>query len=117
MDNSSGAVGEAYVSEMLKSKGYKIVGRNFRTRFGEIDIIASDDKYIIFVEVKTREKGSMVSPVEAVTKSKQRKLISAAKGFLSAHHVSLQPRFDVAALETSGKEIISVNYISNAFMC
>ena len=55
MDNSSGKMGERYVLQMLLEQGYTFIDANYHSRFGEIDIIVKDNKYIVFVEVKTRE--------------------------------------------------------------
>ena len=54
MNNSSGKIGERYVLQMLLEQGYTFIDANYHSRFGEIDIIVADDKYIVFVEVKTR---------------------------------------------------------------
>ena len=115
MDNSSGVLGERYVAELVKDKGYTIVSRNFKIKGGEIDIIASNEKYIVFIEVKTRSKDSMIHPLEAVTEAKKARVIKTATYFLMKHNYSLQPRFDVAAVETRNGKIISCNYIENAF--
>mgnify|MGYP001198350634 CR=1 FL=1 len=115
MDNSTGKTGEDYVAGALKKQGYMIKARNFKTRFGEIDIIAADRKYIVFVEVKTRKSGSLTNPLESVTLSKQRKVISAAEYYLMKNPESLQPRFDVAAVTTQNYKVVSLEYIKNAF--
>ncbi len=105
--------GEKAAKEFLKDNNYKIVDTNFRTRFGEIDIIAKDKEYIVFVEVKTRGEKSFGNPMEAVDYEKQRKIIMASKQFLlKAEFSSLQPRFDVIEVfSESGK----INHIVNAF--
>ncbi len=54
MNNSSGKIGERYVLQMLLEQGYTFIDANYHSRFGEIDIIVADDKYIVFVEVKTK---------------------------------------------------------------
>lgn len=113
----SGRAGEDYASEWLKEHGYRILERNYHSRFGEIDIIAEDSQYIVFVEVKTRKEGSMVSPVEAVTKSKQKKLILTAQMFLMKRPSALQPRFDIAAVTTLHGEPMGLQYFTNAFGC
>ncbi|HBN82095.1 MAG TPA: YraN family protein, partial [Ruminococcaceae bacterium] len=89
MDNRSGKIGEAYVRRMLQEKGYRILESNFHSRYGEIDIIAEDGKYVVFVEVKTRAPGSLVRPLEAVTASKRKKIIRTALCYLSAHPTRL----------------------------
>jgi putative endonuclease len=65
-----GRIAENYAVSLLESKGYKIIGRNFRSRFGEIDIIALKDNCLIFVEVKARWSRKFGAPEEAVTASK-----------------------------------------------
>ncbi len=113
-----GTAGEKLAAEYLKNKGFIIVERNFHSRTGEIDIIAENEQYILFVEVKTREAGAMVSPGEAVDLYKQRKIASTAQVYLSRSFCELQPRFDVAEITvlSSGKrEEYKINYIENAF--
>lgn len=115
MDNSSGAAGEEFTAQFLQKKGYEILQRNYHSRYGEIDIIARGAGYLAFVEVKTREKGSIVEPLEAVTVSKQRKIIRTAQCYLQTGPQNLQPRFDVAAVtavKSIPKEIL---YLKNAF--
>lgn len=119
MDNRSGKVGEDYTARLLLDKGYTILARNYHSRYGEIDIIARDGKYIIFVEVKTRAVGAKGSPLEAVTRQKRQRLLKTALVFLGDHPAlaKLQCRFDVAGLTTKrgGQQILEVQYLSNAF--
>lgn len=119
MNNRSGKVGEDYAAALLEQKGFLVTARNYHSRWGEIDIIARDDQYILFVEVKTRAENAMGHPLEAVTPMKQQKLIKTALQYLSAHPelAELQPRFDVAGLITrrTGMQIKEVIYIPNAF--
>ena len=90
-----GAFGEDAACEFLKKRRYTIVGRNFSTRFGEIDIIARDRRFIVFVEVKLRKDASYGEAKEFVTPAKQRRVIHAAEYWLMKHPTALQPRFDV----------------------
>lgn len=92
---SRGDQGEEIAVRCLLCKGYRILKRNYRSRFGEIDIIAANDQYIVFVEVKLRREASMVSPVEAVTRAKQNKVIQTALCYLAKFPTELQPRFDI----------------------
>lgn len=117
MDNSSGALGEQYTAEYLEKKGFEIIQRNFHSRYGEIDIIAGDSHYLVFVEVKTRESGSLVGPLEAVTESKQRRVIKTAMIYLRENPTKLQPRFDAAGVITKNGVPVSIQYIPNAFAC
>lgn len=116
MDNHSGKTGETYVADWLEQRGCRILCRNYHSRFGEIDIIAQDGGYLVFVEVKTRGKRCFGVPQEAVTASKRRKLILTASQYLSEHDSGLQPRFDVAVVRTDeAEQVISTEYFENAF--
>ena len=70
-NTGSGRLGEQLTAEYLEEKGYEIVERNFKCRFGEIDIIAQNDRYLAFVEVKTRSADGLSHPFEAITPSKR----------------------------------------------
>lgn len=115
MSQNTGRAGEDYAAEWLEKHGYRIVERNYHSRFGEIDIIAEDSQYIVFVEVKTRAQGSIVSPAEAVTRSKQKKILLTAQLYLQKSPSPLQPRFDVAAVTTLYGEPLGLQYFANAF--
>ena len=116
---NTGKIGEVFAARYLAEKGYKIIGANFRTRFGEIDIIAENGEYIIFVEVKTRSQNSIANPRESVDARKQAKIIKATEQFLAQYRSRLQPRFDVIEVITENTEIPKlkeINHIENAFM-
>lgn len=117
MHPDSGKMGEECASKYLIEKGYEIVERNYHSRFGEIDIIARNSLFIVFVEVKTREEGYEVSPLEAVTVGKRKKLWKTALLYLQTHPERLQPRFDVIGITISGENgaIRSIEHIENAF--
>lgn len=114
---NAGRAGEEYTALWLENNGYSIVERNYHSRYGEIDIIARDSQYIVFVEVKTRASGSMVSGVEAVTLSKRQKLLLTAQTYILKSQCTLQPRFDVAAVTTVHGEPMGLQYFENAFGC
>lgn len=112
----SGLWGEIYASRKLNEKGYTVLTSNYRCRLGEIDLIAINDEFICFVEVKTRGENSLYLPREAVDFSKQSKIIATAKLFLKSHTVKLQPRFDVCEVYLDSKfKPLKINYIENAF--
>lgn len=90
-----GRWGEDAAAEHMKKKGYKIIGRNFSCRMGEVDIIAQKGRYIVFVEVKTRKNDAFATAAEFVTPAKQRRLITAAELWLGQNPTRKQPRFDV----------------------
>ena len=113
--NRKGNLGENYAAEYLKSRGYKILERNYTNRFGEIDIIAQKDEYIIFAEVKLRGKGSFVRAKESVNKAKQRKIVMASVSYLQSRPEEMQPRYDVIAIEVGENEAMSPVHIKAAF--
>lgn len=91
--------GERLAVRHLKKSGLKIVARNYRNRFGEIDIIALDGQTIVFVEVKTRKSNAAGSPLEAVGESKQSKVIQVAQAYLKERRLfEYSVRFDVIGI-------------------
>ena len=90
-----GAWGEDYAAAYLRRHGYRILARNYSCRFGEIDIIASDRHYVVFVEVKLRASDRFVRAGAYVTPAKQTRIRTAASLWLAEHETPLQPRFDV----------------------
>ncbi len=115
MSGLSGKAGEDHIAQWLEARGYKIVARNFHSRFGEIDIIAQREPYLAFVEVKTRSQGSLVSPFEAITPAKRKKLVATAELFLQQYPTDLQPRFDAAAVYLQEGRIVGEEYLENVF--
>lgn len=113
--NSKGKLGEIAAAKYLKKKRYKLVDVNFASRFGEIDLIVKNRKYLCFVEVKQRNTTSIATPAEFVTPAKQKKLISTAMLYLQNNPTKLQPRFDVVEVYTENHEIISIKHLENAF--
>ena len=98
---TKGLAGEVLAARFLREKGYIILSSNYHSRFGEIDIIAVDGQYIVFVEVKARSEGSMMLPREAVTGEKQRKILRTAALYMRAYPSNLLPRFDVVEVWVS----------------
>ena len=90
-----GAWGEAIAAEYLRKKRYKIVASGYHSRFGEIDLIVTDIKYIVFVEVKLRKTPAFASAKEYVDQRKQNKIRVTASLYLESNPTALQPRFDV----------------------
>ncbi len=114
-----GRTGEEKVAKYLKSKGYIILKRNYKDRYGEVDIIAQNDENIVFVEVKTRSENAIVSGFEAVDLKKQRLVKNEALMFTKRLKTDLEPRIDVAEVvhkvDQNGKEIWKLNYLKNAY--
>ncbi len=91
----AGAWGEAVAAEYLRRNHYKIVASGFHSRFGEIDLIAQNRKFLVFVEVKLRKSRRFAQAREFVDTRKQDKLRVTASIYLSENPTALQPRFDV----------------------
>lgn len=91
-----GRWGEARAADWLRRRGYAILAAGYRCRFGEIDLIAADDKYLCFIEVKLRKDASFAPGRAAVDRWKQQKLRTTAEFYLAEHpEGARQPRFDV----------------------
>ncbi len=112
-----GRWGEEKAAEFLRKKRYKITGMNYACRFGEIDVIAEDRKYVVFVEVKLRKNADFGQAREFVTAAKQRRIIAAAQLWLASNETEKQPRFDVVEIYTgdTSRGNIRINHIQNAF--
>ena len=113
--NDLGKLAELKAANYLIKKKYKIVDYNYTSRFGEIDIIAENKKYLAFVEVKMRGENSIASPKEFVDYSKQKKIIATAKIYLANNPTDLQPRFDVIEVFCKNGKIKSFKHLENAF--
>jgi len=94
-----GREGEKAAIKFLKKNGYRIIEKNFRTKAGEVDVIAEQEKVLVFVEVKTRSGNQLGHPVQALTPHKQKKISMIARGFLSKHKIQdRECRFDVVSI-------------------
>ena len=94
-NNLSGAWGEALAAQYLRKKKYQILANSYRSRFGEIDLIACNKEYIVFVEVKLRKSDKFAEGREFVDYYKQNRLRTTASVYLASNDTELQPRFDV----------------------
>lgn len=103
---------EDLATNYLENIGYKIIDKNFRCKIGEIDIIAQDDIYLVFVEVKYRKDNKSGFSVEAVTISKQRIIYKVANFYMLKKNVSFETpvRFDII-----GFDGMKISHIKNAF--
>lgn len=113
-----GAWGEDYAAAYLRRHGYRILARNYSCRFGEIDIIASDRRFVVFVEVKLRASDRFVRAGAYVTTAKQARIRTAASLWLAEHETELQPRFDVIEIygdADTPRRQRRINQIENAF--
>ena len=91
----TGAWGEALAAAYLRKKHYKIVAVGYRSRFGEIDLIAQNSKFLVFVEVKLRKNSAFAPAREYVNEAKRDRIRVTASMFLQQENTKLQPRFDV----------------------
>lgn len=111
-----GKQGEELACLELERRGYRILTRGYRTRAGEIDIIASDGDAIVFIEVKARTSDRFGTPAEAVTRSKQRRICHIAVDYLARRRLSTRPcRFDVVAVAPDASGRLTVEVIQGAF--
>ena len=109
-----GKKGELIAVDYLKNKGYQILETNYKNRIGEIDIIAKDKNYLVFVEVKTRSSRMFGDPEEAVTDYKQEKIRAVAELYLVSNKKTDENcRFDVVSI--LGNDCFDVRHIPNAF--
>lgn len=113
-----GRWGEALAADELRRKGFRIVAAGWTCRFGEIDLIAEDKKYISFTEVKLRKNDNVAQAREFVDRHKQERVRTAAQLYLAEHPTELQPRFDVMeiyapdGMQTKRPRLI---FLENAF--
>ena len=94
-NNLAGAWGEAVAAEFLRKKHYEIVACGYRSRFGEIDLIVKNRKFLVFVEVKLRKSSQFAKALEYVDRRKQDRIRTTAQMYLAQNPTALQPRFDV----------------------
>lgn len=107
-----GKLAEDFASKFISSKGYVILDRNFKSRFGEIDIIALDGDTLVFVEVKARWSKKFGAPEEAVTPQKISKIIKTGEYYsILKPNLPKKLRIDVVALEIAGNNIVSSKLI------
>jgi putative endonuclease len=111
-----GQEGEAFALEFLRRQGYSVIRTNYRTKVGEIDVIARDQGGLAFIEVKTRQEDGW-DAFEAVHRPKQRKMFRVAEQYLveTFGRLDVQARFDVLAVSHSADGEFKGELIKNAF--
>ena len=117
-NNIAGAWGEAKAAEYLRKKHYTVVAAGYRSRFGEIDLIVKDRKFLVFVEVKLRKSGVFAQALEYVDRRKQDRLRVTASIYLSENPTKLQPRFDVIEIyapEGAATTDPQIHHLEDAF--
>ena len=111
-----GKSGEETAVNLLKENGYKILARNYRTKLGEIDIVALDKDTLCFIEVKTRHSDKFGLPKEAISASKQRQISKTALLFLKENNLlDKKARFDVVSVIYSREQNPRLDLIKDAF--
>jgi len=114
-NKKTGKIGEDIAIDFLKKKGYKIIERNYKCVFGEVDIVARDRNDIVFVEVKSRRSEYFGDPTDAVDFNKQKKISKIALNYLNEKRLdNHDARFDVIAIKLSPNGN-TVELIENAF--
>lgn len=113
-----GREGEELAKRFLRAKGYKIIESNFRTPFGEIDLVAYWKKVLVFIEVKARTSYNFGTPEESISREKKRKISKVASLYLKAKKLDgVDCRFDVVALllDRESKNSYTIKLIKDAF--
>jgi putative endonuclease len=107
-----GAAAEELAAAFLEGQGLRIVERNYRCRFGEIDLVARSGTVLVFVEVRARMSEAFGGAAGSITAAKRRRLVAAARHYLAKHSVSRACRFDVVLIRGREQEI---EWLANAF--
>ncbi|HWC26602.1 MAG TPA: YraN family protein [Solirubrobacteraceae bacterium] len=114
-----GRVGERLAREHLERLGYSVVARNYRTRFGELDLIVCDERRLVFVEVKTRRAGALESSLQAVPAQKRRRVRRMAAAWLAEavdRPRSCELRFDVIGVTVDrDSRLVRLDHLEGAF--
>ncbi|MCS6929864.1 MAG: YraN family protein [Saprospiraceae bacterium] len=111
-----GRQGEDVAARYLEAKGYRIEQRNFRTRAGEVDIVAwSPEGYLVFVEVKTRSLDGFGGPEEAVNRKKQDQIARAAGAFMETMGYEGEIRFDIVSVLLANGQVKAIRHAEDAF--
>ncbi|MDR2980604.1 MAG: YraN family protein [Bacteroidales bacterium] len=111
----TGQLGEEIAINHLEQQKFIILEKNWRYGHLEIDIVARNDRFIVFCEVKTRSSSSFIAPETAVTWQKQRNLIKAANNYVLTKKIIAEVRFDIITIVKKGESYL-LNHIENAFM-
>ena len=111
----TGTIGEELACRYLESLGYTIHERNWRYGHKEVDIIAQWGPTLVIAEVKTRSSGSYLKARESVTREKERFLIQAADHYVRLHHLELEVRYDIIALDIASDHTYPIEHIPNSF--
>jgi putative endonuclease len=109
-----GIEGEELARDHLVKHGFKILHRNWKAGKREIDIVAENKDFIVFIEVKTRTDDYYMHPRHAVTSEKQKSIIFAAEKYIQRYNISKESRFDIVSIISNGKSV-EIEHIEDAF--
>lgn len=112
--NDIGKIGEILAQNHMAENGYTILEKNWRHGKDEIDILATDGKFLVIAEVKTRQSNRLGEPELSVNRDKQRFLVRAADAYIQRHNISMEARFDVVSVLLKGEKA-TINHIVDAF--
>ncbi len=114
MVDDYGKIGEDLAEKYLVGKDFYILARNYHSRFGEIDIIASDGESIVFIEVKTRTQNMFGTPLEAITRQKLSRMVKTSQFYLSQRNLHGKPyRFDAIEIIFGESATPTINHLVN----
>lgn len=111
--NITGSNGEKLAINYLRKLSYLILNSNFKTKLGEIDIVAKDGDQYVFVEVKTRSSIKFGTPAQAITHRKLLSLVKNSEYYLQIHNYERNYRIDAIEVTMSGEKVLSINHIKN----
>lgn len=114
MNRIKGSCGESIAAGYLQDKGYRIIKQNYRTKYAEIDLIASDKDILVFVEVRTKIGEEFGAPEESIGKKKVNKIIRNIQGYLGNEYYSKEYRIDaVCIVLDENMKLVSINHYEN----
>lgn len=109
-----GQKGEDHAVDHLRKKGYKILHRNWKSGKRELDVVAENNDFIVFAEVKTRSKDYYVHPRDTVNREKRKSMEYAAESYIKIYNIDKESRFDIITVISDGKSV-EVEHIEDAF--
>jgi len=112
--HSLGKKGEELAADHLKEKGYKILHRNWRSGKRELDIVAENNDFVVFAEVKTRSENFLAGAGDTVSREKQRLMLFAAESYIKRYNINKDSRFDIITVISKGQNY-SIEHLENAF--
>jgi|TARA_R110002096_G_scaffold194356_6_gene376517 putative endonuclease len=112
--NSLGVLGEEIALDFLRQRGFRLLERNYRNRFGEIDLVMQDDGFIVFVEVRLRSSTNFGGALDSIDYHKRSKLIKCAQHYIANDSGRNDFRFDVVAISPN-KTRHEIQWLTNAF--